>query len=155
RKHVVCAALLLRSWRVVRTAEMQNSVCFSYTLILRGWALAEQMQEEDGITLIRQCLAAFQATGAALFMTYSLALLAEVYRRTGQADAGLRVLHEALTLMDKHDERFYAAELHRLKNELLLRQTAPDAAEVEACFQQAFAIARRQQAKSLELRATM
>src|SRR5262249_45160013 len=58
-------------------------------MILHGWARVEQTQEEDGITLIRQGLAAFQATGAALFMTYSLALLAEAYRRTGQSEAGL------------------------------------------------------------------
>ena len=124
-------------------------------MILCGWALAEQTQEEDGITLIRQGLAAFQATGAALFMTYSLALLAEAYRRMGQAEAGLRVLQEALALVDKHDERFYEAELHRLQGELLLRQVAPDAAEAAARFQQALTIARRQQAKSLELRAAM
>ena len=58
--------------------------------------------------------------------------------------------------MDKTDERFYEAEIYRLKGELLLGRSTPDASpRPETCFQQALAVARRQQAKSLELRAAM
>ena len=57
-------------------------------------------------------------------------------------------------MVDKGD-RWYEAELHRIKGELLLQQVVPDAPQAEACFQQALTIARRQQAKSLELRAAM
>jgi predicted ATPase len=57
--------------------------------------------------------------------------------------------------VDKTGERIYAAELHRLKGELLLQQTAPEVSQAETCFQQALDIARWQQAKSCELRAAM
>jgi len=67
----------------------------------------------------------------------------------------MRVLAEALALVDTTEERWWAAELHRLKGELLLALSTDNAAEAETCFHQALDIARRQQAKSLELRAAM
>ncbi len=99
---------------------------FSYFLaigtILRGWALAEEGQGEKGIAQIRQGLAGVQATGAEVATSYYLALLAEIQRRGGQIEEGLAVLDEALDLVDKTGERFYEAELYRLKGELLLMQ---------------------------------
>jgi predicted ATPase len=70
-------------------------------------------------------------------------------------EEGLHVLAEALAVVHKTEEQFYEAELHRLKGELLLHQPIPDAHQAEACFHHAFAVARRQQAKSLELRTAM
>src|SRR5262249_47655702 len=70
-------------------------------------------------------------------------------------EAGLPMLAEAFVHLDNTGERYYEAELYRLQGELRLRQTTPDTAQAEACFQQALAIARRQQAKSLELRPAM
>ena len=90
--------------------------------ILQGWALAEQGQIEEGITQIRQGLATYQAIGAGIFQSYFLALLAEAYGKAGQAEEGLATLAEALTVVDKSGERFYEAELYRLKGELLLAQ---------------------------------
>jgi predicted ATPase len=84
-----------------------------------------------------------------------LALLAEAYGKVGQAEAGLTTVAEALAILDKSDERMWEAELHRLKGELLLQQMASHAPQAEACFRQALAVARRQQAKSWELRAAM
>jgi predicted ATPase len=63
-------------------------------------------------------------------------------------------LEQALAVVDKGDF-WYEAELHRIKGELLLHQAVPDASQAETCFQQALAVARRQQAKSWELRAAM
>ena len=71
----------------------------------------------------------------------------------GQPEAGLAALSEALALVEKTGERYYEAELHRLKGELLLQHAAPEVSHAEACFQQALDVARRQQAKSWELRA--
>jgi predicted ATPase len=148
---------------------------------LRGWALAEQGQGEAGIAQMRQGLAAWQALGAELFRPYYLALLAEAYGKGGQANEGLRVVTEALALVDQSGERRGEAELYRLKGTLLLQsttrrrsvtgksQTRQDPseeastqhptphtqAEVETCFRHALAVARRQQAKSWELRAAM
>src|SRR5215467_13567362 len=91
-----------------------------------------------------------------VFMTTShLALLAETYGKAGQAAEGLRVLAEALAHVHATEERFYEAEIHRLKGELLLARSAENQVEAEACFHEALTIARHQQAKSLELRAAM
>ena len=89
--------------------------------ILRGWALAEQGQGEEGIAQIRQGLAALRATGAEVVRPYFLALLAEAYGKVGQTEEGLSVVAEALALVDKTGERFYEAELYRLKGELTLQ----------------------------------
>jgi len=86
-------------------------------------------------------------------LPYWLAMLAEAYGRTGQVEAEMCVLAEALALVDTTEEHWWEAELHRLKGELLLALSTDNAAEAEPCFHQALAIARRQQAKSLELRA--
>ena len=76
-----------------------------------------------------------------------------VYGRARQPEAGLRAATEALALVEYHDERYYEAELHRLKGALLLTQSSDHAAEAEACFHQALSVARSQHAKSWELRA--
>ncbi len=125
----------------------------AYSSILRGWALAHQGQAQEGIEQLRQGLIAFRATGAELLPPYFMALLAEAYGSIGQPEAGLTVLTEALTLVDKTGERWYEPELHRLKGALLLQQSADNHGEASACFHRALDIARRQQAKSLELRA--
>ena len=83
-----------------------------------------------------------------------LALLAEACGKVGQLDEGLRVLAEALAAVQRNEERHYEAEVYRLKGELLLQQ-APATRRRRRRFQQALAVARRQQAKSWELRAAM
>ena len=65
------------------------------------------------------------------------------------------MLAEALTHVHATEERFYEAEIHRLKGELLLAPSAENRVEAEACFHAALTMARHQQAKSLELRAAM
>jgi class 3 adenylate cyclase/predicted ATPase len=138
---------------LARAQEFTQSLAAS--TVFRGWALAMQGQSEEGVTELRQGISAWQATGAEVGLTYYLMMLAEAYGRGGQTEEGLRVLAEALTLVDRTGECWREAELHRLKGELLLQQTVPDAPQAEACFQQALVIARRQQAKSWELRAAM
>ena len=85
----------------------------------------------------------------------SLALLAGGYGKAGQVDAALDALHEALATAERRGGRRWEAELSRLKGELLLEQTVDQTEEAEDYLQQALAIARRQQAKSFELRAAM
>ena len=93
---------------------------------------------------------------AAAFGTYYLALLAERYEQAEQPEEGLSVVGEALALVDKSGERWWEAELHRLNGLLLLQQIAPDEQQqAETCFQRALEIAKRQRAKSWELRAAM
>jgi predicted ATPase len=122
--------------------------------IRRGWALAEQGQVEEGLRQIRQGLACGQALEYEGTRTHSLVLLAEVYNKAGQTAEGLAALEAALALVHKNAERYFEAEIYRLRGELLLHVVG-QSEETEACFQQALAVASRQQAKSLELRAAM
>jgi len=121
---------------------------------LRGWALAVQGQGEEALAQLRQGLAALKAMGSVLDWPRFLLLLAEAYGEEGQIDEGLTTLTEALATAHKTGERWWEAELYRLKGELLLRRGTP-MEEGEACFQQALDVARRQQAQSLELRGAM
>jgi predicted ATPase len=86
---------------------------------------------------------------------YFLALLAEASAQVGQTAEGLEALAEALSTLAQSGVRWCEAELYRLRGELLLQHAVAQPEEAEACFQQALAVARRQQAKSLELRAAM
>jgi predicted ATPase len=128
--------------------------------ILQGWILAEQGQTEAGLAKIRQGLAALRDMGIESTRPYNLALLAEAYGKAGQREEGLTTLAEALAIEDKTGERRDAAELYRLKGELTLQiQVQGPRSKVEeeaaACFLKAIEVARKQCAKSLELRAVM
>jgi predicted ATPase len=123
-------------------------------ILLRGWALAGQGQAEEGVAQIRQGLTMGRATGSRLTNSIHLAILAETYGRMGQVEEGLTTLDEALAIAHRGGEHFYEAEIHRIKGELLLMRGEADA-QVEACFRQAIEVARRQEAKSLELRTAM
>jgi class 3 adenylate cyclase/predicted ATPase len=145
-------------------------------MIRRGWALAAQGLAEEGIVQLHHGLATWRQMGGELGLPNILAILAEAYGKGGRAEEGLGVLAEALATAHKNAEHHYEAELYRLKGELLLqralersdlptaaRQTAQVAVEAtqiaslrteaEICFRQALDVARRQHAKSLELRA--
>jgi predicted ATPase len=119
----------------------------------QGWVCAVQGQGQEGVRQIRQGVMAYQDTGGELFRPYWLVLLVEAYRCADQLEEGLTVLAEALTLVHKTEERWYEAELYRLKGELLLQQSFENHSEAETCFQKAIAIAQNQSAKSWELRA--
>jgi predicted ATPase len=130
-------------------------VLLEQAMPLLGWALAASGHGEDGIMQIRQGLATSQAIGGARDRPYHLALLAEVSAQVGQTTEGLEALAEALATLPKSGTLWWEAELHRLRGELLLQHAVAQPGEAETCFQQALDIARRQQAKSLELRAAM
>lgn len=131
----------------------------AFDKMLRGRALAMQGRQEEGIVEMRQGLAAYQATGAETLQLHWRSNLAEVYGQAGRVEEGLEVLADAQALSESNGgERWFDSELYRLKGELLWQraiqqgQAEKSEAEVEACYQQAIDIARRQRAKSWELR---
>jgi class 3 adenylate cyclase/predicted ATPase len=177
-RHEAQAAQERAEAAIILSTEQGFPYWLAWGTILRGWALAEQGQNEEGITQIQQGLAAYWATGSELRRPHFFTLLAEAYGKTGQTEDGLTVVAEALDLVNKTGERYYEAELYRLKGELTLHEanqkskvkgqkakieTSPQPltpstqaeAEAEACFLKAIDIAQKQQAKSLELRAVM
>ena len=130
--------------------------------ILRSWALADGGQTaEKGVAQMRQGLLAYRTTGAEVARSHYLVLLAKIYGKVKKAEEGLTVLSEALAWSHKNGGWYYEAELHRLKGELLLNaEREMQNAEfvhrsAEESFSEAIVISRRQQAKSLELRAAM
>ena len=118
----------------------------------RGWALVRGCQSEEGVAQLREGMVAWEALGGGLWQPTLLALLAEVYGRTGQIEKGPDVLAEALTLVDTTGERWYEPELQRLKGALWLSHSVDKRAEAETCFQHAMTIAQSQGAKAWELR---
>jgi predicted ATPase len=92
-------------------------------MIYRGWALAEQADVEEGIAQLEQGLQALQQTGAELARPLYLALLAEAYAKAGRIPKACSAIDEGLAIAEKNDDRFYEAELWRLRGESLLLQT--------------------------------
>jgi predicted ATPase/class 3 adenylate cyclase len=142
---------------------------------LEGWALTEEGHIRQGLTQMRQAQASLKAGGAEVITSYFLIMIAEAHGKLGQTDAGLTALADAGAFVQKSNERLWEAELHRIRGELLWRaarqgridasltQQGPGRAggadngrsDPEACFQQAIDVARRQRARSLELRAAL
>ena len=116
--------------------------------MLRGWALVEQGQGEAGLTQIRQGIVAERATGGRN-MTFSCHAGHGVLARGTERAEGVRVVAEALAIEHSYGEGRWTAELYRLQGELLRSLAAAPHVEAETCFQQALAVARRQQAKVL------
>jgi predicted ATPase len=123
--------------------------------IVRGWALAMQGQGEAGLAQVRQGIAALRAAGAVSFILHGCIVLAEVSGQLGHPEDGLQALAEAHTRVEQQEARCWEAEVHRLRGIILLRQPGTPQAEAEVWLRRALDVARRQQAKSLELRAAM
>ena len=122
--------------------------------ILVSYALALEQPDEEHIEYLRGSITTFKASSARLRLPYFLSLLAQVYRQADRAREGLACINEALSESRANNERWWDAELHRLRGELLLMDGA-DSSEVEATLLRAIAISQSQQARSLELRATI
>jgi predicted ATPase len=112
-------------------------------------------QGEAGLAQIHQGLAALLAAGLMIERTLGPLLLAEALEQAGQVTEGLRLLEKALMAFESSGRSDLLTEAYRLQGEFFLRQVLPDVVQATACFQQAVAIARRQQAKSWELRAAI
>jgi len=145
---------------VALCTEQEFAYYLAWGMIIQGWTLPVQSRATEGIAQMRQGLAALQAIGAVLRRPYYLALLAEAHGDSGQTGEGLRVLAEAFAEVQKTGERFWEAELYRLKGDLLMQtgemSLQPAQMETaEAYFHQALDIARCQQAKAWELRAAV
>lgn len=155
---------------ITLSSEQGFSLWLAGGTILRAWALVEQGQESEGMAQIREGIDDWRATGQEWTRPYFLALLADAHGKLGQTKEGLTVVEEALDVVDNSGERCLEAELYRLQGELLLQKakdgrqkleldnpfsTILASEEAENCFREAIEVARRQNAKSLELRAVM
>ena len=113
----------------------------------------DQQRSDAALEELRQSVAAIPRMGVLINMPYFMSFLVRAYRQAGRIDDGLRVLDDAQASIDARDERWWEAEIRRLRGELLLSRSAENAEEAQSCFETALDIARQQEAKSLELRA--
>jgi predicted ATPase len=121
--------------------------------ILRGWALSMQQEPERGASELAKGIAAWRATGAGSWVHTYYAMEAEALALLGKAKEALQKLDAAQAVMEKTEERWWEAEIYRLRGALLLQCPKAKRAEAETWLRRALDVARRQQAKSLELRA--
>jgi class 3 adenylate cyclase/predicted ATPase len=143
------------------SAEQDFAYWMIWSSVMRGWVMTQRGQIENGIAQMAEGAATFRATGAEVMAPYFLGLLAEGHGKGGQYGEGLRVLDEALAVVNRSRECWWEAELYRLKGEFTRSRTGvrEPASELEKSaaeyFEQALNTASRLNAKSLELRAAM
>jgi len=167
--HQFCGATPVVAERVEEVEAIATEHGFPHWLamatLLRGWVLAAGDDPAQGIEKLRFGMAAYEAVGADLGLSYWRAVLAETHRRIGASEEGLAVLTEAFERVERTGERVFEPELHRLRGELTLvappeegggrakaAATRERRAEAERCFQRAIEIAKARGARSLELR---
>jgi predicted ATPase len=157
--HVQCgryATANLQSDEVVALGDKKDTLFWkAQGMMNQGCVSVLTGKASDAVQTINAGITAYRSTGASLFMPLWLSYLAKAYAELGQFDDARRSIGEALTAVDTTKERWFKAELHRIAGEIALKSPKRDAAKVEGCFDRALAVARQQQAKSWELRASM
>ena len=151
------AALEKASATIQLATEQGISPWVGRGMMLRGWAIAAQGQEVEGVAQMQEGYSIWQANGQELGNPFWLSLLGEGYARAGHVEEGVRVLAEASALVHTRGLRVWEAELNRLQGELWLQRVTRKrtTSSAEIFLGQALQIAIAQQAKSLELRAAM
>ena len=124
-------------------------------MLIRGHVFAEMGKPSDAVKLLTSGMTAWRSTGATQSLAYHLALLARAHSQLGQYDDAWRCIGEATKMVETTKERWFEADVHRYGGEVALLSSEPDAAKAQTYFERALAVARQQQAKSWELRASM
>jgi predicted ATPase len=145
-----------RAQELIALAEEKSAVFWkAFGKMLQGSGLAMICHALEAIDMSTAGLAAFRATGAKAIIPLNLLYLTRAYAELDQFDDAWRCMCEALTLVEATKERWYEAVVHRTAGDIALMAPQPDVAKAEAYFEKALAVARKQQAKSWELRAAM
>jgi predicted ATPase len=121
----------------------------------QGWLFARTGKVSDAVHMITSGLNAWRPTRATVWVPLYLSYLARAYADIGNFEDAWRCIGEAITAVEATKEKLWETEIHRTAGEIALLSTEPDAAKAEVCFERALAVARTQQAKSWELRASM
>jgi adenylate cyclase len=119
-----------------------------------GWCAATSGTLDRGIALLTEAIAALQATQSRHFMCYLLGLLAEAQMQAGHHSEAMKAVEDGIALAEAHGERYYDAELHRLRGELLARSPHGQKSKAAASFRAAIKVAKLQGARTLERKAT-
>ena len=157
--HILCgnyAAANAQSDEVVPLADEKGSTMWkAYGMLNQGWVFSLTEKALEAVQTITSGLTALRSTGSTLWIPSCLAHLAPAYAELGQFDDAWRCISEAMTWVETTKETWFEAEVHRIAGEIALKSPEPDAAKAETYFERALAVARQQQSKSFELRASM
>ena len=157
--HIYCgdyAAAKAQADEVVALADEKGCLFWkAFGMMNQGWLFALTGKASDAVQMITSGITAWRSTGATLWVPLRMSHLARAYAELGQFDDAWRCIGEAMTAVETTKERWCEAEIHRVAGEIALMSPEPDAAKAEAYFERALAVARKQQAKSWELRAAM
>jgi predicted ATPase len=121
----------------------------------RGFSFFLAGRPTEALQVIASAISRFRSTGATMYLPWYLSILARVHAELGQIDNARSCVDEAMTLIETAKERVWEAEVHRVAGEIALKELRPDMTNAQLYFERALATARRQQAKSWELRASM
>ena len=124
-------------------------------MLARGFAFALNGRASEAVQTITTGIAAWRATGSTLWLSLYFSQLASAYADLGQFEEAWRCIGEAISTIATTKERWFEAEVHRVAGEIALKSPQPDAAKAETYFERALSVARQQQAKFWELRASM
>jgi predicted ATPase len=157
--HICCgnyAAAEAQADKVIALADQKGTVLWKALGMLgQGSALALTGKASDAVQVITAGLTALQATGAATFVPWHLSYLARAYMAAKQFPDAWRCVGDAMAAMEKTKDKWLDAEVHRVAGEIALASSEPDVPKAQSYFERAIAVARQQQAKSWELRASM
>jgi predicted ATPase len=120
---------------------------------LQGYLFSVTGEASKAVQVMTSTIPIWRSTGSTVFIPLALLYLARAYRELGQTDEAWRCVGEAITAVEATKERWFEAGIYHAAGEIALASHERDAAKAEAYFERALAIARKQQAKSLELRA--
>ena len=127
----------------------------AWGMVSKGLQFALTGKASDAVRKITFGITAYRSTGSTAWLLVWLSYLARAYAELGQFDDAWRCISEAMTAVETTKERWIEAEVHRVAGDIALMSPQPDSAKAEAYFERALAVARKQQAKSWELRAAM
>jgi class 3 adenylate cyclase/predicted ATPase len=140
---------------IVLATEKGFSAWLAFGRVSRSWVAFKSRQEASALKELRDSIALRMDLGMEIIVPFFMTLLAQAYWRLEQIDEGLKTLDGAQAIVETRSERWWEAEVHRLRGEFLLSKSSDNGGEAEACFEQALEVSRNQEAKSLELRAAM
>jgi predicted ATPase len=157
--HIQCGSYAianLQSDEVIALGDKKDTLIWkAFGMMNQGCVSVLTGKASDAIQTINAGITAYRSTGASLYTPLWLSYLAKAYAELGQFDGAWRRIGEAMSAVATTKERWCEAEVYRTAGEIALKSPQPDAAKAEKYFERAFAVARRQQAKSWELRAAM
>jgi predicted ATPase len=157
--NILCAkyaAANAQSNEVVRLADEKGAALWkALGTMEQGCVLALSGKASEAIQMITSGITTYRSTSSRVYLPFFLAHLSKAHAELGQFDDAWRCIGEAMTAVETTKERWYEAEINRIKGEIALKLPQLGSSQAEAYFERALTVARAQQAKSWELRAAM